>query len=46
MTSVGLVTDSTADLPQAVLDKHGVTMVPLIVNWDGKTYRDKLDLTT
>jgi len=46
MTSVGLVTDSTADLPQAVLDKHSVTMVPLIVNWDGKTYRDKLDLTT
>jgi DegV family protein with EDD domain len=46
MTSVGIVTDSTADLPRALLDRHGVTMVPLVVSWDGKTYRDKLDLTT
>ena len=23
-----------------------VGMVPLVVNWDGQTFRDKLDLTT
>jgi DegV family protein with EDD domain len=42
--SVAVVTDSTADLPTAVQERLGVVVVPLIINWDGKTYRDKLDL--
>jgi DegV family protein with EDD domain len=46
VTSVGIVTDSTADLAPAWLERFGVAMVPLVVNWDGQTYRDKLDLTT
>jgi DegV family protein with EDD domain len=46
MTSVGVVTDSTADLPVEVQQRYGLAMVPLIVNWDGQTFRDKLDLTT
>lgn len=45
MISVGVVTDSTADLQPALQERFGLGMVPLIVNWDGKTYRDKLDLT-
>ena len=45
MTSVGVVTDSTADLPSALQERFGLSMVPLMVNWDGQTYRDKLDLT-
>ena len=44
--SVGIVTDSTADLPQALIDRYAPALVPLIVNWDGQTYRDKIDLTT
>ena len=44
MTSVGVVTDSTADLQPAVQERLGVAVVPLIINWDGKTYRDKIDL--
>src|SRR5918911_3304491 len=43
--SVGVVTDSTADLQPAVQERLGVAVVPLIINWDGKTYRDKIDLT-
>ena len=46
MTSIGIVIDSTADLPPALLERFGLAMVPLVINWDGKTYRDKLDLTT
>jgi DegV family protein with EDD domain len=46
MTSVGIVTDSTADLPLAVQERYGVALVPLVVNWDGETFRDKIDLTT
>src|SRR4030081_823956 len=46
MGSIGIVTDSTADLRPAVQERFGLSVVPLIVNWDGKTFRDKLDLTT
>jgi DegV family protein with EDD domain len=44
--NVGLATDSTADLQPALVDRYGVEMVPLVVNWDGQTLRDKLDLST
>jgi fatty acid kinase fatty acid binding subunit len=46
MGSIGVVTDSTSDLEPAALERLGIAMVPLIVNWDGQTFRDKLDLTT
>ena len=46
MTSIAVITDSTADLDPAVQQRLGLGMVPLIVNWDGQTYRDKIDLTT
>jgi DegV family protein with EDD domain len=45
MSSIGVVTDSTADLSPEDQERLGVAMVPLIVNWDGQTYRDKLDLS-
>src|SRR6267378_5146656 len=46
MASIGILTDSTADLRPAVQERFGLGMVPLIVNWDGQTFRDKIDLTT
>src|SRR5437667_3857709 len=46
MSSIGVVTDSTADLQPALQERYGLGMVPLIVNWDGQTFRDKLDLST
>lgn len=46
MTSVGVVIDSTADVPSTRLEELGVAMVPLVINWDGQTYRDKIDLST
>jgi DegV family protein with EDD domain len=46
VTSIGVVTDSTADLRPELQARFGLSVVPLIVNWDGKTFRDKLDLTT
>jgi DegV family protein with EDD domain len=46
VTSIGVVTDSTADLPPALQERYGLAVVPLIVNWDGQTFRDKVDLST
>jgi DegV family protein with EDD domain len=46
MASIGLVTDSTADLSPALLEQYGAVFVPLVINWDGETLRDKVDLST
>jgi DegV family protein with EDD domain len=46
MTRTGIVTDSTADLSAALLEKYRVAFVPLVVNWDNQTFRDKIDLST
>ena len=44
MSSIGIVTDSTADLEPELQARLGLAVVPLVVNWDGQTYRDKIDL--
>ena len=46
MATTGVVTDSTADLPNGLQERYGLACVPLVVNWDGQTYRDKIDLST
>lgn len=42
---VAIVTDSSADLPYAVLKKEGIHLVPLSVIFGHQTYRDAVDLT-
>ncbi|NPA31884.1 MAG: DegV family protein [Chloroflexi bacterium] len=43
--SVAIVTDSTADLPAAHIREYDITVVPLSVLWEGRTYREGVDLT-
>ena len=38
--SIGIVTDSTSDLPQYLIDQHGIQVVPAILILEGKEYRD------
>lgn len=38
--SVRIVTDSTADLPTGVAEKHGVTVVPLTVSFGDESFLD------
>src|SRR5919107_1331442 len=40
MSGVAVVTDTTQYLPQAVADRHGLSLVSLYVNWDGRTDRE------
>ncbi len=42
---VALVTDSSCDLPQELLDKHQVHVVPLRLNIEGSEYLDRLTIT-
>ncbi len=43
---VALATDSTADLEPGLLQQNIVAMVPLVINWDRQSYRDKVDLSS
>ncbi len=45
MGKIQIVTDSTCDLPQAVLDKHGIHVLPVMVNINGKDYADGVDIS-
>ena len=44
MKKVAIITDSTAYLPQEMIDSLGISIVPLTVNWDGVSYRDGIDI--
>lgn len=41
---VGIVTDSSADLDDAILDRHGISIVPLQVVFGDRTFQDRLEL--
>ncbi|MBA2627863.1 MAG: DegV family EDD domain-containing protein, partial [Gemmatimonadales bacterium] len=41
---VAVVTDSSADLPDTVLDRHRITFVPLQVMFGDTTYMDRVEL--
>lgn len=44
MKKVAIITDSTAYLPQEIVDDLGLTIVPLTLHWDGESYRDGVDI--
>ncbi len=43
--AVAVVADSSADLSDALLDKHGITLVPLQVMFGDETFLDRVELT-
>ncbi|CAG0979353.1 DegV domain-containing protein [Gammaproteobacteria bacterium] len=43
--TIKIVTDSTCDLPQSIIDEFGITVIPLFVNFGGQGYRDGVDLS-
>jgi DegV family protein with EDD domain len=42
---IGFVTDSTADLPADLVDKHGIEVVPAVVNIGSRSYSDGIDIS-
>lgn len=44
--TVRIITDSTADLPQECIDKYDIKVLPLMVNFGDKSYRDGFDITS
>lgn len=46
MTKIGIVTDSSCDLPADVVTRHGIEVVPLTIRFGETAFRDGVDLTT
>jgi len=44
-SGIGLVTDSTCDLPEEFFQRHGIRVVPLTLHIDGRTYVDREEIT-
>lgn len=42
---IGIVTDSTSDLPAYLIEQHELTVVPTILILDGKEYADGIGIT-
>lgn len=43
---VGIVTDSTANLPVDVIKEHNIYVIPQILNWEGHSLLDQIDIST
>ncbi len=41
---IGILTDSTCDIPEELLEKYGILVIPNMVNWGMIQYRDRIDL--
>jgi DegV family protein with EDD domain len=44
MSKFAIVTDSTSYIPSDIIQKHGITVAPQVLIWDGQTYRDGIDI--
>lgn len=42
---VAIVVDSTAYLPPDIIEKHNMVVIPLVVNWDGQSLKDNVDIS-
>jgi DegV family protein with EDD domain len=42
---IAIITASPCDIPMELREKYGITVVPLTINWDGKSYLDGVDLS-
>ena len=44
--SIKIIVDSTSDIPVELIEKHGIGVVPLTVNFEDKCYLDKIEITS
>lgn len=42
---IRIVADSTCDLPQSLVEKYGITIIPMYINVGEQTYTDTVDLS-
>lgn len=45
MKKIALLTDSTCDLPAALVEQYQIGLIPLNIIWDGKQYLDGVEMS-
>lgn len=45
MSKIAVVTDSTADIPQHLVEKYDITVISLTINTSEKSYLDRIDIS-
>ncbi len=43
--TIGIVTDSTGDLPEEIAAQHGIAIVPVYINFGGESYLDGIEIS-
>ncbi len=46
LKEIGIVTDSSCDLPQLIVKQHDIHIIPTRLSFGPETFRDKVDITT
>ena len=41
---IGIVTDSTCDIPDEMIRQYDITVIPHYIIWGNEQYRDRVDL--
>ena len=44
VNQTALITDSTCDIPQDMIDRYGITVIPQVIVWGDEQLRDRIDL--
>lgn len=44
MDDIAIITDSTSDLTDDFIKKHNIRVIPLQINYENKTFRDRLEI--
>lgn len=42
---LAIITDSTCDIPQQLIDQYGIIVVPHVIIWKEEQFRDRVDIT-
>ncbi|HNR02185.1 MAG TPA: DegV family protein [Anaerolineaceae bacterium] len=42
---IQIITDSTCDIPDALIEQYGITIIPHYIIWGEDQYRDRVDMT-
>jgi fatty acid-binding protein DegV len=45
MKNVGIITGSTACIPKDLVAQYAICIVPLMIVFEGKSYRDGIDMS-
>ncbi|MDO5141890.1 MAG: DegV family protein [Eubacteriales bacterium] len=45
MEKIHILTDSSADIPQALVQAHGIEIVPITITHEGRAFREYYDIT-